>query len=450
MHYNHIKGDELKMDFSEIDALLNRADAYNKPQFAPEYTAYYNAIASIKFPYVKECADFMGGIDPFSEAYIHKMRLLHEKIIRTDSRYGYSFDLEGDSDYQTNEVGLWKYNMRRVGEFLQAVGILASKLALGENVTVLEPGCGIGYLTEMLVKIGCKVDAVDVNEKYCQVARDRIQFATRMEDAASIYHMDIESYLDNCDKKYDVVLFFESFHHLMNHYRILEKIVKRNLSTNGKIVLAAEPVYSDSDVNEALLPFEWGVRFDGESLNVMRRFGWLELGFKERYIKTLGERLGLSITKMTCKESVYAKKIYILAKSDQPSFKFVIDKEDMILKCAQNLINRFSRRNELSNLFIEYGYKTICIYGYGRLGKLVYNVLLESEVKVAIIIDRRAAMMEEDVPCPIFAHIGLCKEELNDCDAILVTAIADFDDVKDDLHKHSNLPIISLDVWLDK
>jgi SAM-dependent methyltransferase len=87
---------------------------------------------------------------------------------------------------------------------------------------------------------------------------------------------------------YDAVIFFESFHHLIDHQQVVERIAK-SLTLNGVLVLAAEPILGDHHPN---LPYPWGPRLDGESVRAMRRWGWTELGFRESYLIPTLKRIG--------------------------------------------------------------------------------------------------------------------------------------------------------------
>ena len=57
------------------------------------------------------------------------------------------------------------------------------------------------------------------------------------------------------------------------------------LSSKGKIYFAAEPI---SDI----FPIPWSLRLDGESLFVIRKHGWMELGFTKTFFRELLHRNG--------------------------------------------------------------------------------------------------------------------------------------------------------------
>ena len=70
------------------------------------------------------------------------------------------------------------------------------------------------------------------------------------------------------------------------------------VSRDGKLVFSAEPISDE-------LPAPWCLRLDGESLWQIRRRGWLELGFQERYfIDTLG-RFGWRAERWVCEHTPF-------------------------------------------------------------------------------------------------------------------------------------------------
>src|SRR5262249_27119700 len=81
------------------------------------------------------------------------------------------------------------------------------------------------------------------------------------------------------DQKFDAIVFFESFHHCWEFKRLLQGL-HRVLKPGGKIYFGAEPINRDFTV-------PWGVRLDGESLFVARKWGWMELGFHADFFAEL-------------------------------------------------------------------------------------------------------------------------------------------------------------------
>jgi len=246
--------------------------------------------------------------DPYSNDYIKLVCSLHEELIGKK----HSPSLEGlpvlNPDYERD----WPYpwgtkSPGQVSKFLIAYGLLIKYMNLTPNARILEVGCGLGSLTKNLARMGYRVDAIDPNELQCSIVRD----ATK--DFPTVPHViavTLDQWLENKSNeyKYDAVIFFESFHHILNHQACIKNLLLNHMEQDAKIVLAAEPIFeSQCDV----LPYPWGIRLDGESIRVMRRWGWIELGFTKKYIDTFFNQFGLSLEWVKCDEGLPLSQIII-------------------------------------------------------------------------------------------------------------------------------------------
>lgn len=97
------------------------------------------------------------------------------------------------------------------------------------------------------------------------------------------------------------------------------------------------------------------------------------------------------------------------------------------------------RGNRIDVFIEEMGYREVAIYGMAMLGRHLEKQLKNSQINVKYIIDKR----KNDIYSEQDIYSG--EEELPVVDAIIVTAIYDFNDIKDDLSKHIDYPIISLE-----
>lgn len=93
----------------------------------------------------------------------------------------------------------------------------------------------------------------------------------------------------------------------------------------------------------------------------------------------------------------------------------------------------------LEQFFKRYHYGTVAIYGMGRLGNLLYDELAHSDIKVKYGIDQTGGRMYRNLE--IISKDG----KLEPVDAIIVTAVFDFDSIKDELKKRVDCPVISLE-----
>lgn len=95
-------------------------------------------------------------------------------------------------------------------------------------------------------------------------------------------------------------------------------------------------------------------------------------------------------------------------------------------------------KKTLATYFETYDYKNIAIYGMGDIGKLLLEELSGSTINVKYGIDRKATGEGEVV-------VVNPDDKLEKVDAIVVTAIAYFDEIEEMLSEKVNCPIISLE-----
>ena len=93
----------------------------------------------------------------------------------------------------------------------------------------------------------------------------------------------------------------------------------------------------------------------------------------------------------------------------------------------------------LADFFVKNGYKKIAIYGMSYAGETLVDELKGSEVTVAYGIDKNADSLYADV------EIVSMEDDLEEVDAIVVTAITFFDEIEEKLAEKVDCEIISLE-----
>lgn len=88
--------------------------------------------------------------------------------------------------------------------------------------------------------------------------------------------------------------------------------------------------------------------------------------------------------------------------------------------------------------FIKNNYKSIAVFGMGILGERFCEELKGSEIKIEYIIDQQADCIYSEYP------IRTIDKKIEEVDAIIVTATYAFENIKKELEKRTNIPIISL------
>lgn len=221
-------------------------------------------------------------VDPFSAEYRAWTWDLYRRV---SGREGYSTDHEASSfdldaalvrpyPYATGSAGV-------VGDDLVRRGTVVKALGLAAPARVVEFGPGWGNLTCDLVAMGHDVTAVEVDRGFCELVERRTP-------AARVVCADMLGFAAApTGEPYDAAVFYESFHHCADHLMMLERL-HDVVGPNGVVVMGAEPI--------DLLAYPWGPRLDGLSVWSMRRYGWLELGFDERYFALALERSGWGLT----------------------------------------------------------------------------------------------------------------------------------------------------------
>lgn len=125
--------------------------------------------------------------------------------------------------------------------------------------------------------------------------------------------------------------------------------------------------------------------------------------------------------------------------------KVIIKKEKKIdkFKTYYNVLNQWlivkGEGKSLVKYFEDNELKSIALYGMGELGNRLYEELKESNVEIKYAIDKEAGSTYSEI------IVKSIDEDLEEVDAIIVTAIFDFEEVKNDLTEKVKYPIISLE-----
>jgi len=116
----------------------------------------------------------------------------------------------------------------------------------------------------------------------------------------------------------------------------------------------------------------------------------------------------------------------------------VVKNEQLMLLMAQWMENK--RKNKrIESFFEKNGFETIAIYGMSYLGECLYEELKGSEsVRVDYAIDKNPVNTTD---------LRICNPDgdLDEVDAIVVTAVYYFDEIADVLWEKVDCPIVSLE-----
>lgn len=288
------------MEILTLQEVRHRLDDLD--QFAVSDSELRQSLASfnLKQPNMREG-------DPFSPAYRQEILHLYEQLF--DRPYNL---VEEGLDINVDHELAWGFpygtqDSTTIGGFLIAYGFLIQTMNLAQGSRILEIGSGTGSLTRHLAKSGYRVTSLEVNAS-------NVDLVNRM---TADYPVRPQLILGNAtdfeaNEKFDAIIFFESFHHFIEHESFLKRCVSW-LVEGGMIVFCAEPVLPDSN---PALAYPWGLRLDGESLRGMYLYGWLELGFRQSYFDQLMQRVGLVCSRSKCADNHWSDVIVAVPVQD--------------------------------------------------------------------------------------------------------------------------------------
>jgi SAM-dependent methyltransferase len=269
-------------DLGELDAFLDGV-VLRHPNMdekgLKELASFCYKIKGIKLP-----------ADPFSDEYREKQKQIYFEV-SGKSRYDVDFE-SAEFDWEREKSNFFPYNTKSpamVGKQLITQGLILRNIDLPIGSRIVEFGAGIGNVTLNLALTGYKVTAVEVSQPSIDLIRHRAEIHGRDVEFA---RMDMVDFAARSEAgKFDAALFVASFHHCNDHLALLENL-GRILKKDGVIYFADEPIHFTEN---PALPYPWGLRLDGQSICVIRRQGWLELGFQYSYLEKALARHGWRI-----------------------------------------------------------------------------------------------------------------------------------------------------------
>lgn len=224
--------------------------------------------------------------DPFSPGYRERILEIYREI---SGKPDYSFDYEAAQfDPETEKFNFFPYNsksLNMVGTQLISQGLTLRNISLPPGGSIVELGAGQGNTALNLALTGYDVTVVEVNQPSIDLIAHRAKTHGREIRFAC---QDMTDFVCTTPHKFDAALFVASFHHCLDHLKLLENI-GRIMKKGGSLYFADEPVFHSENM---FLPYPWGLRMDGLSLFFIRRDGWLELGFQMNYMRQALEKFG--------------------------------------------------------------------------------------------------------------------------------------------------------------
>ncbi len=128
------------------------------------------------------------------------------------------------------------------------------------------------------------------------------------------------------------------------------------------------------------------------------------------------------------------------SKGDQLKSAWVMSTKHLALFRMMNQWVRVKQEGKnLSDYFERTGYKNIAVYGMSYAGETLLVELKDTNIRVVYGIDQKADFIYEDI------DVFTMEDDLQQVDAVVVTAITFFDEIEKKLLEKMDCPIISLE-----
>lgn len=239
----------------------------------------------------------LAQLDPFSPEYRLAAIRLYEQISGIENYKPSINELAPDFDIagSVRSPIPYRYSSSKVvGDFVASFGWILQALDVKAGDKVLEYGAGEGQLSIMLARMGVDVAVIDIDERYLK--------AIDAQCASLGIHIELKQgeFGDGFEgKKFDRILFFEAFHHALEHQDVIKKL-KSYLREGGSVVFSGEPIVTAGSSEALFVPFPWGPRLDGLAVRSSNKFGWCELGFQQGYFVEMLMRAGWLVRYLPC------------------------------------------------------------------------------------------------------------------------------------------------------
>ena len=162
---------------------------------------------------------------------------------------------------------------------------IAVALALPAGSTILDVGCGSGWLSEYFARLGYVVKGIDISPELIQMSRDRIAHVPYDVDHETIPHCEFEVHdIEHApvNGQFDGVICYDSLHHFEDERTVIANLAAATRYGGSLFILEGDRPSAGSAT-------------EAELIGVMQRFGTLESPFSREYLATLLDENGFAI-----------------------------------------------------------------------------------------------------------------------------------------------------------
>jgi len=226
------------------------------------------------------------NIDPFSNTYFEMQFNLYKEIsgrqINQELNEQFERDAQSTNSVLTHAVNpLGRNDVTYLATHMRAISAMLEIGNIPPGGAILDVGAGWGLTSELIAFAGGNVTAIDINPEFTQLISQR---AARLNLAMKAVTSNFDTF--STSEKFDAVIFYESLHHAIYPLELL-RTYSKFLKPGGKILFCGEPINNRWP--------DWGLRTDAESVYVMRKYGWFESGWSEKYLIDLFRFAGLQL-----------------------------------------------------------------------------------------------------------------------------------------------------------
>ena len=206
----------------------------------------------------------------------------YEKAIQSAKSYVSQIDESGVSWLYCKPYDAMPHNPEYFRLMYDLLNLLQA-MQITPQGRILEVGSGPGWVTEILLMLGFKVDAIEPSEDLTKIARERCkaleQHYHKNVHSNVCFHTKTLEEIEFEDEKFDAILFFDVLHHIVDEEIALEKSF-RFLETGGCIGIVEGAWHPDFKELEQCM------------IREMKKFGTLENPFSVKYLDYLLDKFG--------------------------------------------------------------------------------------------------------------------------------------------------------------
>jgi 2-polyprenyl-3-methyl-5-hydroxy-6-metoxy-1,4-benzoquinol methylase/glycosyltransferase involved in cell wall biosynthesis len=162
---------------------------------------------------------------------------------------------------------------------------IAVALGLPAGLSILDVGCGSGWLSEYFSRLGYKVLGIDISDDLIQMARERVgRIPYNVDHETSLQCRFLKHDVESAPlpQKFDAIICYDALHHFEDEAAVFSHLAAM-LDVGGLLFILEGQKPSAGSATE------------DELREVMRNYGTLESPFSDDYLRTLLDEHGFAI-----------------------------------------------------------------------------------------------------------------------------------------------------------